>query len=205
MVLICHALPMEWAVLHKMGARATRITIIRFVVSLLAGAAYALLYREQMAVVQPAPAAAAETAKVLLPFLLATGLDCAKLLGLVLAIIVPATVLSEWLRAKNLMPKIANIFSSRLGRFNPGEGTILPLLIGLIFGIVYGGGAMIGLSQAGVVKPSEARTVGLFLGLCHSLIEDPAVYIAIGASWFWLLVVRTILAIILTPLLRRFA
>jgi hypothetical protein len=197
---------MEWAVLHKMGARATRISIIRFVVSLLAGAAYALLYREQMAVAPPAPAAAAaETTKTLLPFLLATGLDCAKLLGLVLAIIVPATVLSEWLRAKNLMPKIANIFSSRLGRFNPGEGTILPLLIGLIFGIVYGGGAMIGLSQAGVVKPSEARTVGLFLGLCHSMIEDPAVYIAIGASWFWLLIVRTILAIILTPLLRRFA
>jgi len=41
------------------------------------------------------------------------------------------------------------------------------------------------------------------LGLCHSIFEDPILLVAIGGHWFWLIVVRMLLAVLLTPLLRR--
>ena len=34
MLLFCHALPLEWAILKKMGARATRVTLMRFAISI---------------------------------------------------------------------------------------------------------------------------------------------------------------------------
>jgi len=132
-----------------------------------------------------------------------TVLGCAKLLGLVLAIIVPITIASELVRARDLLPRAARRISSSMGRLGPGEGALAPLLIGLLFGIVYGGGAMIALTRAGAVKPEEARTVGTFLGLCHSIFEDPLLFVAIGGNWLWLMVIRFLLALVLTPFLRR--
>ena len=204
MLLICHAIPMEWAILHKMGARAARITIIRFLVCLLAGAACALVYRGQPSGLHLPAHAAASTQVVPLPlFLGKSALGCAKLLALVLVIIVPVTMISEWMRDREILPRAARRLAVAKGRFGATEGTLVPLLIGLIFGIVYGGGALIALARAKAVKPEEARIVGLFLGLCHSLIEDPILFIAVGGNWLWLLPGRCLIAIILTPIVRR--
>lgn len=206
MLLICHAIPMEWAILQKMGARATRVTIIRFLTSLAAGAAYSLFYVGHGSAARVPLHVAASPEVLSLPLFLAKSiLGCAKLLGLVLVIIVPVTIISEWMREREVLPRAARRLSSIRGRFGATEGTLVPVLIGLIFGIVYGGGALIALARAEAVKPEEARTVGLFLGLCHSLIEDPLLFIAIGGNWLWLLPGRCLIAIILTPILRRWA
>ncbi|NIO74315.1 MAG: hypothetical protein GTN69_00105, partial [Armatimonadetes bacterium] len=205
MLLICHALPMEWAVLQKMGARAARITFMRLALSVLVGVLYALLYREQVAA---SPISTAAFSPQTLPFsecMAKAALGCVKLLGLILAIIMPITVISEIARARKVLPRAAHRLSLFLNRFGLGESALAPLLIGLIFGIVYGAGALIALGRAGAVKPADARTVGIFLGICHSMLEDPLLFIAIGGHWFWLIVVRFLLAVILTPLLRRLA
>jgi spore maturation protein SpmB len=206
MVLICHAVPIEWAVLHKMGARAGRITLIRFIASILAGLIYALITGGLRDVAPtPAQAAVIGAEKQFLPFFGHSALSCAKLMGLVLAIIVPISIATEWARAKDVMPTIARWLSARLGRLNPGEGALVPLLIGLLIGIVYGAGALIAFARAGMIKSEQARTVGLFLGLCHSILEDPLLFIAIGGSWFWLIIARFIFALLLMPLVKRWA
>lgn len=206
MLLICHVIPMEWAVLRKMGARAGRITLMRIAVSVLAGVACGLISGGQGAVAH-AQHHAAVAAHALAPsaFAVKSLLGCAKLLGIVLAVIVPVTVISEWMRARELLPRIARRLAFLPQRLGVGEGALVPLLIGLIFGIMYGAGALIGLARSGAVKPGDARFVGLFLALCHSLLEDPALFIAAGGNWLWLLPGRILIAFLLTPLLRRWA
>jgi hypothetical protein len=206
MILICHAIPLEWAVLHKMGARAWRLTLIRFLVSIIAGLIYAAVNAGKM------PAFTVETQAIeaarqmeFFAFFAHSILGCAKLAALVFAVILPLSIISEWLRAKDLLPKLARGMSARLGRYNPGEGALVSLLIGLLIGVVYGGGAMIALARADIIKPPQARVVGLFLSLCHSILEDPVLFIAIGGSWFWLIVVRFLIAAAAMPLLRRWA
>jgi len=206
MVLICHAVPIEWVVLHKMGARAARLTLIRFLASILAGLIFSLV-TGGLHHVAPTPAQTALIAeqRQWFPFFWHSALSCARLLGLVLAIIVPITIATEWARAKEVMPKIARWLSARLGRLNPGEGALVPLLIGLLIGIVYGAGALIAFARAGMIKGEQARTVGLFLSLCHSILEDPLLFIAIGGSWFWLVIFRFVYSLLLMPLLKRWA
>jgi len=205
MLLFCHAIPIEWVILQKMGARAWRVTIVRFVVSILVGAIFALIYREQLAAVTVGDSHPehVQGAAAFSPFIKGSLIGLVKLLTLILAIIVPITVLSEWARAKEYLPKLVRKISPAMGRLNLGEGHLLPLLIGLSFGIVYGGGAMIALARAGAIKKEEAQTVGLFLGLCHSLIEDPTLFIALGGSWVWLYIIRVFIAMIFTLILRR--
>jgi hypothetical protein len=202
MILLCHAIPVEWAVLHKMGARATRITIIRFLLSLVVGFIYALLYRGHMGNGH-VTAITIQHTQAFWPFMLTSLLGCLKLLALVLAIVVPITAGSELARAKDVPGKIARRLSGSLWGKGPAEGYVMPLLIGLTFGILYGGGAMIAMTRSGLVKPEEARTAGLFLGLCHSLIDDPLLFVLLGGNLWWLYGVRIVLALALTPALRR--
>ena len=200
MLLFAHALPVEWAILQKMGARAWRITFMRLGLSILGGLIYALLHRGQV------PQAAAVISPESLPFALflgQTALGCVKLLALIFVIILPVTVISALARARDVMPKLARRIHFLAGRFGVGETAVAPLLVGIIFGIVYGGGALIAMARAGVVKQEEARTVGTFLGICHSVFEDPVLFVLIGGNWVWLWLVRFLTAVALTPLLRR--
>jgi spore maturation protein SpmB len=204
MILLCHAIPMEWAVLQKMGARATRVTIIRFVLSLVVGLVYALIYHRQFTAPSTLPPVL-QTQQALEPFIITNLLGCLKVLALILAIVVPVTTASEIARVTGVLPRFAEWLGKRMGRMAPGQGLLMALPVGLTFGIVYGGGAMIALSRTGAVKPEEARTVGLFLGLCHSLIDDPFFFVVMGGNVIWLYGARILMAIVLTPVLRRWA
>jgi len=43
--------------------------------------------------------------------------------------------------------------------------------------------------------------VGTFLMIAHSLIEDPLLFVIFGADFFWLVVIRVIVAVIFSYLI----
>lgn len=63
-----------------------------------------------------------------------------------------------------------------------GEQAAQIAIIGLLLGITYGGGLIIGESKAGRVGPRDVFLTMVFLGFCHSLIEDTAIMMAAGAE-----------------------
>ena len=200
MLLFAHALPVEWAILQKMGARAWRITLTRLALSIIGGLVFALFHRGEI------PQAAATASLASIPFwalMVKTGLGCANLMGLVFAIIMPVTVLSALARARGVMPKIARRIYFITERIGVGETAIAPLLVGVLFGLLYGGGALIAMTRTGMIKKEDVQTVGTFLGICHSIFEDPLLFVAIGGNFVWLWIIRLLTAVVLTPLLRR--
>jgi hypothetical protein len=202
MLLLCHALFVEGAVLHKMGVRVWRVSLMRLAVSALAGLLFAWTHPGQEIV---PVASASATALPLGDYVWQKVIDGGSLLGLVALVVIVVTALSELARERHVFTWMARKLSSSLGRFAPGEGYLIPLIIGLFVGLMYGGGAMIGIRRAGIIKDHEARAVGLFLSLCHSIVEDPLLLIYIGGSWFWLVVARVLISIAVMPLLRRWA
>ncbi|GAX88366.1 conserved hypothetical protein [Lebetimonas natsushimae] len=75
------------------------------------------------------------------------------------------------------------------------------ILTGLILGITYGAGILI--KEKEKLSRKEIIFIGTFLMICHSVIEDTALFAIFGASIWILISIRLILAIIISYLVVR--
>jgi hypothetical protein len=83
------------------------------------------------------------------------------------------------------------------------ESAGLPLLAGVVFGIVFGGGVICGSVEEQQLEPRQVFLVSIFLAMCHGIIEDTGLMIVLGANVFWITVPRLILGVAVTWLVNR--
>ena len=74
-------------------------------------------------------------------------------------------------------------------------------LTAVVFGIAYGGAVIVEETKERQIKREELEKLHLSIGINHSMIEDPALFLSLGLSAFWLWVPRFFLAIIAVRLL----
>ena len=73
-------------------------------------------------------------------------------------------------------------------------------MTGAVFGIVYGGAVIIEEAKEHHIQKSELMKLHLSMGVNHSLIEDPILFLSLGLNPFWLWVPRIIAAILFVHL-----
>lgn len=118
-------------------------------------------------------------------------------------IIIPMMVILEIARDMRLLDKIAKWMAPAMKFFRlPKEGAF-PILIGLTFGLAYGAGVIIDSVKEGHLSWRDLFLINIFLVLCHSVVEDTALFIAIGADGSIILGCRILLALVVTFLLSR--
>lgn len=118
-------------------------------------------------------------------------------------IIIPLMLILEIAKDMNILEKIAGWMAPAMKIFKlPKEGAF-PLLIGLTFGLAYGAGVIIESVKEGHLTWRDLFLINVFLILCHSVVEDTALFIAVGADGTVILVGRTILALVVTFILSR--
>jgi hypothetical protein len=125
----------------------------------------------------------------------ATGLG--SLLLKVFLIVVPLMILLELSREFKILDKLIAAVFPVARRIGLKRDSIYPLVAGVIFGISYGAGVLIGESDSGRIKGNQIFLVALFLGICHSILEDTLLFAAQGANGFIILGVRIPLAMII--------
>ncbi|WP_221932004.1 nucleoside recognition domain-containing protein [Paracoccus sp. M683] len=76
-------------------------------------------------------------------------------------------------------------------------------VIGTFLGVTYGGGLMIQEAQSGRIPPRQIFGACVFMGFSHSLIEDTAIVMALGADGMAVLWGRLLFAIVATALVMR--
>lgn len=129
-----------------------------------------------------------------MPFLLDTGYGLFILLLKVFFIVVPLMMLLEIFREYKLLDRITDAARRPAGKLGFKRDSIYPLLAGIIFGISYGGGVLIGESSAGRMKGNQNFLVALYLGLCHAVFEDTLIFASLGANGLIVLSSRLLLA-----------
>ncbi len=123
-----------------------------------------------------------------------TILGLLSLLTKVFCIVVPLMVLLEIFREYNLIEKFTRPFKIPAKILGFKEESIYPLLAGVIFGISYGGGILIGESNTGRIKGNQKFLIALYLGLCHAVFEDTLIFASLGANGIIVLVTRLVIA-----------
>ncbi len=66
--------------------------------------------------------------------------------------------------------------------------TSFSLLTGQLLGITYGAGILFKEANSGNLKKKDIFFIGTFLMICHSLIEDPLLFVLFGAN-FWIIII----------------
>lgn len=117
--------------------------------------------------------------------------------------IIPIMIFIEVLRDLNVLHRFAGLFSPLARLYRMPAEACLPLLAGLIFGIAYGAGVILQTVREGRLNIRDIYIVNVFLVICHGIIDDTAIFIAIGAEGLWIVLPRVITALVVCYLLSR--
>ncbi|BAS28767.1 nucleoside recognition domain-containing protein [Limnochorda pilosa] len=194
-----HALPMEAAVAHQGGVSGWRHAAARVAMGVVAAAAAPLLAplarlgeggaagdvaaTEAAGVatagaVAPATPAVQGFGPVLLHSLGALG----ETLLLLVAILAPLTLLIQLLEHSGWLERWSIATTPWMRRVGWTGEAAFPLLTGLFLGLIYGAGVMIERFQRGKLNRREGWELFLFLGACHSILEDPFIFTVSGVG-----------------------
>lgn len=66
--------------------------------------------------------------------------------------------------------------------------TSFSLLTGQLLGITYGAGILLKEANSGNLKKKDLFFIGTFLMICHSLLEDPLLFVLFGAN-YWIMII----------------
>lgn len=77
-------------------------------------------------------------------------------------------------------------------------------MAGAFFGVAYGAAVIVEEAKKGCFTKEELERLHASIGINHSMIEDPALFLSLGLNAFWLWVPRLIMAILFVYFLRIF-
>lgn len=111
-------------------------------------------------------------------------------------IIMPLMVLLELMKTYHLIRYLSVIMNPlmRLMGLNRQAGFLW--LTAAVFGLAYGGAIIVEEVKLGQLEDADLKKLHLSIGINHSLIEDPVLFLPLGIGPFWLWVPRLITAII---------
>jgi len=118
-------------------------------------------------------------------------------------IVIPLLVFLEILKDSGLLQRISRKVEPVLERMYLTQATAPALVAGVFIGLIYGAGVLYQTRREGLVDSREMTLLCLFLSLNHAVVEDAAIFVALGARIWVLVIIRLIPAVILTYLLGR--
>lgn len=118
-------------------------------------------------------------------------------------IVIPIMITLQLLKNYKVLDKITKPFGFFARLFNTSNESVLPLLVGLIFGLAYGAGVIIQTAKEGNLSKRDLFLITAFLAACHAVFEDTLIFVAVGANGFILLGFRMVAAFILTYILSK--
>jgi hypothetical protein len=118
-------------------------------------------------------------------------------------IVFPLMIVMEFARKYKVMDLLSAALSPLTRLLGVQRGAAFPLAVGLIFGLAYGSGVIIQSAKDGEIDRRSLTLVSIFLACCHAVVEDTLLFVAIGASGWLLLGIRTFAAFAVTLLVSR--
>ncbi|HET7838740.1 MAG TPA: nucleoside recognition domain-containing protein [Rectinemataceae bacterium] len=204
MCLTAHNLIMETAVMRKAGSSAWKMVALRLVMAVVVGWLFNLLLPRALgasAMAAVGPASRPELLAMLLAWAASTLRLALRIIVIVLAIMIAQRLLEEF-RVMDWLAGLLSPFMRLLGL--PRRASFLWIVINVV-GYAYGAGIIVEQIETGGMTKEEGDLLNHHAGMCHSLMEDTALFLAAGCPLVWITLPRLALAVAVVwlELLRR--
>ncbi|HEX9896781.1 MAG TPA: hypothetical protein VGA85_03870 [Dehalococcoidales bacterium] len=198
--LVAHSVIVETIIQHKSGINGFKIVIIRFITAVVT----VMLISIFLGDTSQSVTGITEIMKqgTVLQALTGWGIDTGWLLLKILCIITGIMITLEclrWLAWDRYLYRFFKPFMKVLGL---SERTVILWVTAVLFGLMYGSAVILEKSKEGGLTRSELERLHISIGINHSMVEDPALYMALGINAFWLLVPKLLMAMIATQIYR---
>lgn len=212
MALVAHNLIVECTVQHKAGTPWWWMLAVRLAGSVLVGLAVGWSVAWLQSIHAPAlwirflpttPLSALPVDEGFLAFLNGWARQAFFLVLKLVLIVTAMMIATEWIRARGLLARLETICRPILRFFGLSDRVAYLWLTAQILGVAFGAGLLIEeVRGRSVYKPREIRDLHTSIGLSHSVFEDTIILASIGASIFWIIVPRILLAALAVRILR---
>jgi spore maturation protein SpmB len=192
MCLISHSLPVETAVQKKTGSSFWAILGIRLSASFAGAFLLSLFLR-----VDPQTLMAADSHMVVGGFaaefqrwLVGIALLCAKILILITLLMMLQRIMEEF----GIIQWLCRMLKYPLMILGVPRQAAFLWIVANTLGLAYGAGIIIDHVERGRLSRKHADILNSHIAVSHSLLEDTLLFVAVGASLFWITIPRIILA-----------
>jgi spore maturation protein SpmB len=119
-------------------------------------------------------------------------------------ILVPVMIFIEIARQYRVLEIISDWIKPFMHFLSLPKEAAFPLLAALLFGIVLGSAVIIEYSREGFLNKRDLLLTGIFMCICHSIMEDTFIFATVGANPLIFPTFRLILAVLITRLAAAF-
>ncbi|MBU0928101.1 MAG: transporter [Spirochaetes bacterium] len=189
MCLTAHNLIIETAVMRKSGSSAFKMVVLRIGWALALG----YLFNLVLPAGRSAAIAAADSAvpaAAFWPSMAGWGLSTLRLIAKIVVLVVAIMIGQRLMEEFRVMDFLSRVTSPAMRVFGLSENASFLWIVINVVGYAYGAAIIMERVKDGKMKPQEADLFNHHAGLCHSLLEDTTMFLAIGVSLFWITVPR---------------
>jgi len=198
-ILIAHNLIQEGAIQGKSGLHPFKATLFRLGTAVITVALVAQLFGtapERSEVLRAAVHASPPFISMLRSWALST-LDLAIRIFFILMVVI---TLLELLKTLGWVDPAVRFLTPLLGLLGLSPRVGFLWITGAFFGLAFGSAIIVKEVEEGNLEKEELERLHLSIGINHSVVEDPALFMAIGLSPFWLYIPRLVMAILVVRL-----
>lgn len=199
-VLIAHNLIAEGIIQFRSGINIVKITLVRISVAIIT----VLIISQFLGDTSGSIAAPADLT-VHTPFievLRVWALDIISLLIRIFVIIMTIMIILECMRWLGWIKYLFNFSKPVMGILGLSDRAAMLWVTAVVFGVMYGGAVIVEEAKRGDLTKAEVEHLHISIGINHSIVEDPALFLALGLNGFWLWVPKFIMAIIIVQIFR---
>ncbi|MCD8194482.1 MAG: nucleoside recognition domain-containing protein [Tannerellaceae bacterium] len=122
----------------------------------------------------------------------------------ILLIVTALMILHYVLEEFRLMRGLSTVFSPLMKLFGLPKDAAFLWLVGNVVGLAYGGAIMVEQMEQKKLTYKEGNLLNYHLAICHSLLEDTIIFVAIGIPLLWIVVTRVLFAVLVVWLRRGY-
>jgi hypothetical protein len=118
-------------------------------------------------------------------------------------VIIPLMIVIEFLLAYKLVERFTPKLWWLSRVLGISKDALLPLLIGLLMGVIYGAGTLMEINKRTPLSGRDFTLIGVFLYACHGIIETSILFAVAGGNVFFVSFVRLAIAVFMTSAAAR--
>ncbi|MDR2126252.1 MAG: nucleoside recognition protein [Prevotellaceae bacterium] len=192
MCLCSHNMIIETAVQKKTGSSAVRMFILRTVAAFAAAFVLNLILPCPQTITENSAQAA--TNGNILEILQTWAISTAKLVIRMVTLIILLTIMQRILNELGIIQLLSKILSPLLRIFGLPSKTSFLWIVANTLGLAYGAAVMIEETSQGQINRVETDLLNHHIAISHSNLEDVLLFAAIGASLWWMISIRLVMA-----------
>ncbi len=199
-VLIAHNLIMEGLIQHRSGINAAKVTLVRLAAAIVTVLIVSQFLGDTSGNISGV--AGLTTGAPILEALRQWALDMLILLAKIFGIIMAIMIALESLMWLGWTDRLFNVSRPLMKIIGLSDRAAMLWVTAVVFGLMYGGAVIQERARQGDLTKAELEHLHISIGINHSMVEDPALFMALGINGLWLWVPKLVMAAVAVHIFR---